>query len=382
MSDLWFSPVSKNGLYWCITIREGERTLAFRKRIARARESSRYSTLPTAPTRREANRVRDEFIRRYKTVRRASNPRQMSIADFIKGDLERYEAEAKASSFKDRRTALRRFEADMGPSRLIRSITTRECMEWRATLLREYKSHNIPQKYVMYAKNLMKQAVIAGAIDTNPFEGVRSGRVKVKRKLYYHPPETLNKLLATAERPEDRCLFALCYLAGLRTYEAEKLEWQDIDWERGTITVLPEDGVESTKSRAHTTICPARLKRVLMDAMELPRPCAGWSKRPYKRWRQIFREAGVFWNPGHGLKDFRHSFKTNLRTQGVSPEIITRLMGHSSIVSFDHYLMVLPSEIDRANKLSENLHAQQDAQVADATDESNGVDASWEQSDT
>jgi integrase len=86
------------------------------------------------------------------------------------------------------------------------------------------------------------------------------------------PRETLARLMAATEHPGVRMQLALCRLAGLRSGEARRLRWRDVDLSRRVLTILPEIGahgqrVEGTKQRARTVPISPDLA-VLLDAQK------------------------------------------------------------------------------------------------------------------
>lgn len=150
----------------------------------------------------------------------------------------------------------------------------------------------------------------------------------------------------------------LCALAlGLRRGEALALQWADIDFDAGTMTIsealdwTPGQGgvqVGTPKSRAsHRSIpLPDGILTVLagwrsesVSEWVFPGPDGGperSSKPDWQRWRDSLALAGVRHVPPHGA---RASCASVLQRMGVPDVMIAEILGHSQVrVTQTHYL--------------------------------------------
>jgi integrase len=105
--------------------------------------------------------------------------------------------------------------------------------------------------------HLRLSALFAFAVDhgwasANPLEQVAKAKV-FQTEPGILTPEQFGKLLELAS-PETRPYFAIGGLAGLRTAELERLDWEDIDLEERLIEVSPRKS--KTAARRHVTIEP------------------------------------------------------------------------------------------------------------------------------
>ena len=87
------------------------------------------------------------------------------------------------------------------------------------------------KKYLQYLKNFFNWCIENGYITTNPTKGVK---IKIKRKdIVIYTPDEVEKVLRLCEEKYP-CLmgyFSLCVFAGLRPSEAERVEWNDVNFE-------------------------------------------------------------------------------------------------------------------------------------------------------
>lgn len=77
----------------------------------------------------------------------------------------------------------------------------------------------------------------------------------------------------------------------------------------------------------------------------------------HNRLRQVFDEAGVPTGTSHR---FRHTFATDLLTQGVSIELVSRWLGHSSVkITERHYSHWIEERIGKASQVLRDIYANQ-----------------------
>jgi integrase len=142
----------------------------------------------------------------------------------------------------------------------------------------------------------------------------------------------------------------LVLLTGTRRNEILRLEWSQVDLERGTITLPPK----STKQRRlhHLPLnTPARqiLSEIRAEAEarseKYGRPISRWVfpakgrvdepvKEVKQAWAGICRRAGI---AGLHLHDCRHLFGSFLASSGTSLYIVGRLLGHSRPTTTQRY---------------------------------------------
>jgi integrase len=174
-------------------------------------------------------------------------------------------------------------------------------------------------------------------------------------------------------------LFAVAITTGMRPSECIGLKWQDLDWERATVSVKRtlrkgltgqwEYG-ETKRAGSRRLIrlqnwVLARLKQVrefqaahavadpeewpeavdLIFVTEFGRP-VNVNSLVYKHFKPILKRAGL---PNIRLYDLRHTAATLALTVGVSPKVVSEQLGHTSAAfTLDVYSHVLPHMQDDA----------------------------------
>ena len=174
-------------------------------------------------------------------------------------------------------------------------------------------------------------------------------------------------------------LFAVLITTGMRPSECIGLKWQDIDWERATVSVKrtlrkgPTGQWEygETKRAGSRRLIRlqnwvlARLKQLkefqtahpvgdpeewpeavdLIFVTEFGRP-VNVNSLVYKHFKPILKRAGL---PNIRLYDLRHTAATLALTVGVSPKVVSEQLGHTSAAfTLDVYSHVLPHMQDDA----------------------------------
>jgi integrase len=175
--------------------------------------------------------------------------------------------------------------------------------------------------------------------------------------------DELKRFFASLVAPYHRMVFAVLLKTGLRMQEAMFLEWHQLDFIRGTLTVTErnEDGFE-IKDRAERTLpIPADLieqlkvwkeghggKLVLGTSNDTP----NWKWLPSLK--RLVRKAGL--NCGHcvGCKEqgecerwflhkFRATYTTFLLRSNIDARTVMQYTGHADMATVMRYL--LPAEL-------------------------------------
>ena len=152
---------------------------------------------------------------------------------------------------------------------------------------------------------------------------------------------------------------------GLRVSEALGLKWEDIDWQRQTVTIRRSayrGAIDETKTPASQAKLP--LHPALADLLKVWKmKCeTAWifanpeTGMPYQspsmqqRWIRPAGEAiGV---SGLGFHSLRHSYRSWLDSAGIAPGVTKDLMRHSAIsTTFNVYGKALSPEKREANRL-------------------------------
>jgi integrase len=187
--------------------------------------------------------------------------------------------------------------------------------------------------------------------------------------------EQARSFLRTASHSPQQCLFALALTTGMRPSEYLALCWRDIDWDRGTISVVRTPHKNEGRWTFSDTkrVRSRRVVELQMWVLDLLRKLKGGADEAgaacdsvfadlifsttrgepineeylvKKHFKPLLREAGL---PNIRLYDLRHTSATLALTVGVAPKVVSEQLGHASAAfTLDTYSHVLPHMQDEA----------------------------------
>ena len=134
-------------------------------------------------------------------------------------------------------------------------------------------------------------------------------------------------------------LVLIALATGMRRGELFNLHWQDIDLTGQLLTVVGA-GAKSAQSRhipLHTEAL-AVLTNWQRQRGDVGRVFTGRHGRLVKidkAWRTVLRDAKI---DGFRFHDLRHSFASSLIQKGVSPYVVQKLLGQSSLAMTERYM--------------------------------------------
>ena len=228
-------------------------------------------------------------------------------------------------------------------------------------------------------RNVFKYAMSENIISTDPSLSLMMPQHKESERKDAFTPEQEERLLSTAAHSEDGLMIYLLYYTGMRRGEMLGLRWEDIDWDNNLIHV--QRSVDFSTKKAGKKQEPSGVKTYASDRY-VPMPDALANLlRPLRslphlyivsiradeplhsaefrlRWNRLMFDAGLAhvsstyrekvkrWekqgkpitspNMAHDYEVditphwFRHNYITACVAAGIRPEVVMRIVGHSS----------------------------------------------------
>lgn len=160
----------------------------------------------------------------------------------------------------------------------------------------------------------------------------------------------LGKLVANAMNDDIKALVLIGAYTGLRVSDCAMLKWSEVDFEHATINVIPQ------KTKKHITeplVIPMHnvLKEMLMSMKHdgeyvSESNAAGYKSGQLRRdIAELFKKCGIETSCKvngktkivSGFHALRHTFVSMAVNNGMSPLLVQRIVGHSTVSMTDHY---------------------------------------------
>jgi site-specific recombinase XerD len=165
-------------------------------------------------------------------------------------------------------------------------------------------------------------------------------------------PSEVNAVLQHIADPVKKALIILMWTTGGRITSTAQIRWEDVNWERGTITVRVKGG------RALMLPLPEEFKALMFDR----RQPSGWvflnpkTGAPLKSIKGILasasKKAGLPYKMTH--HKFRHAYATDTLEATGDLRLVQNALGHTNISTTTIYTLVQTRRlVDAQNKVAE-----------------------------
>lgn len=256
-----------------------------------------------------------------------------------------------------------------GADRTLDSVTPADADAWRIWLgENQGLADNTVRRRCAIAKQFFRAALRKRLIGENPFADLKGIGVRPNRSRdFFLSRSDAEKILEACPDAEWRLIFALSRYAGLRCpSEHLALQWSDVNWELGRLTVHSSKTEHHGHESRDVPIFPEL--RPYLDALFMQPP--NGNDFIIQRYRnknanlrtqleRIIRKAGL--KPWPKLfQNLRSSRATEL-AKDYPAHVAAAWLGHSISIANDHYWQVRNEDFQRANGGSERA-AQKTAQ--------------------
>ncbi|HEY4385269.1 MAG TPA: site-specific integrase [Ktedonobacteraceae bacterium] len=230
----------------------------------------------------------------------------------------------------------------------------------------------------------LEKAIRLGLISRNVCKMVSPPR-PVHKEMKLLTIEQVRKLLEAAKDHPMEALFVMAVTTGMRRGELFGLKWQDIDFDKGVLSVrralvrMPTGGgyveaetktAKSRRSIVLTAVAMNALKEHHIRQLEMKAKAGGaWQDYDYVfcgpdgtylspghhglvQLKNLLRKAGL---PDIRFHDLRHCTASLLLAEGVHPKVVQEILGHTEIsMTMNVYSHVLPTmQKDAMNRLDD-----------------------------
>jgi len=249
-----------------------------------------------------------------------------------------------------------------GPLKLSQ-IGTADIQHFLASLTKKKRSASTVRAYLVLLRNMFNHGVAWGHLAHNPATGIKGPKLPHTEMDCLTPAEVTVFLDACDD--EHRPLFATLVMTGMRLGEVLALQWEDVNWNAGTIRIRRSlykgEFVEPKTSRSVRAIGMSnRLAATLLEHK---------LAAPYSPFDLVFATPeGTPIDPANlrhrvfsdtfkrsklrrfRIHDLRHTFASLLINQGENVKYVQTQLGHSSITTtVDRYGHLMPEAHRDAN---------------------------------
>jgi integrase len=274
----------------------------------------------------------------------------------------------RGKTYSDYAAMLRRYIRPAIGGRTLASLSPLEIQTaYQSMVDRKLSSRTIRYAHAVLRASI-RQAIRWQLLLADPTQGVQLPSPEC-REMSVLTTEQAQSFLRVAVHSRKRCLFAVALTTGMRPSECLALCWRDIDWDRGTVSVVRSihrhDGqwifTDTKRVRSRRLVKLQTWVLELLRRMKDKTEAAGETcdttfadlifttargepiNEEYlvkKHFKPLLREAGL---PNIRLYDLRHTSATLALTVGVAPKVVSEQLGHASAAfTLDTYSHVLP----------------------------------------
>jgi len=191
-------------------------------------------------------------------------------------------------------------------------------------------------------------------------------------------------IVAQSEQPEFLPLYQLALTTGMRLGELLGLSWNDLDWDRQTLSVKRQltrirgEGLVLTPPKTKAALRTIKLGASTWSILKshhksqyMAQSCRDpdWQEKdlvftqtngkPYgprqvqKAYKRILNAAGL---PNMRFHDLRHTAATHMIAKGVDMSTVKRRLGHTKVsTTFDNYVHAVPGMQEKAAAVMDEI---------------------------
>lgn len=287
-----------------------------------------------------------------------------TLATFLEIWLASRKADYKPASLRAWSQVINALTKFFGADCTLVEVTPEKAEAFRQSMVSAKLRATTIHKRLQHARMFFKDAKRQGLMDNNPFEFVRHRPGDASERRAYVPVADIERVIEHAPNTTWKLLIALSRFAGLRVpSEALSLRWQDVDWERGRLTV-PSPKTEHLAGRSYRVIpLFSKLRPFLeaawddaLDGAEYVIPEEyrrraqgphGWANANLRTTlKKVVIRAGLETWPRlwHSM---RASCETDLARE-FPLAVVAKWLGNTQAVAMRHYVDVTDADFERA----------------------------------
>jgi len=280
-------------------------------------------------------------------------------------DLHRHERDKQVNT-----AYLQNFEMHILPyfkNELIKNITPIQLQEWQNTIVDKTSAASLT-KYRNIFRQIFTDAILAGYIDSNPFDKIKRPKVEDVEVIPFTKDE-IEKILNLASN-KMQYFFTIAIFTGMRTGEQIALEWKDIDFAHKTISITKTRNRGVTKApKTKSSIRVIDMLPIVEEYLHRQFEFTGHqeyvflssAKKLYYSsdiinvsLQKILKRLNI---SGRVLYNARHTFASLMLSNNESIMWVSKTLGHKNAnITFERYARYIKEDKQNRAKFIEKWH--------------------------
>ena len=275
---------------------------------------------------------------KFLDVRKEPDP--VKFHEFAKEYLQWAKANKKESTYDGDILRMRHLDEEF-EEKAIQEITTWDIEKWKAKRKEKVQAVTVNRELALI-KHLFSRAVEWGKIKESPAKKVKFLKLKGSdRRVKFLMPDEVQMLISNCS-DSIKPVVIVALNTGLRRSELLGLRWEQVDFERGIITVLDSKNSDRRDIPMNKTV-----KDTLKEMERIgPNVFDGITPSIIKYgFNNVRIKAG---RPDLRFHDLRHCFASGLVMEGVDLNTVRELLGHRDLKMTLRYAHLAPSHRTKA----------------------------------
>lgn len=220
----------------------------------------------------------------------------------------------------------------------IHTITTQQCRNFLEIRLR-HSVYNARRDRI-HLSGLFTRAIELGYIKENPVRLIKQFKIPEKQPIYF-TEEEITRLYYVVEDKDMLDVFRFAFNTGFRTAEIVALRWDQVDFEKGVISLTNRNHMTKTKkvrSVPMNKVVRELLERRLINKHDYVFIVEGKTMKPEdlsNRVRRLMRKFNF--RRGLSMHSCRHTFASMLVQNDTPLYTVSKLLGHTNLRTTEIY---------------------------------------------
>lgn len=286
---------------------------------------------------------------KYLDIRK--DPEPIKFHEFAKQYLKWSIPNKKPSTKPGQLSMMRTLDKTFGEKNL-HEITTWQVEEWKSKRKKQVKPSTVNRELAVL-KAVYSKAIEWGKCQESPARKVKLFK-GIPQRLRYLMPEELQRLVSNCSEHLRPIVIVLAH-TGMRKGEALSLRWDQVDFEKGIITLTDTKNNECRHVPMDETVKAIlrgmeRRGEYLFPGLKPGKPLV-WVELSF---HNALKESGI---EDFKLHDLRHTFASNLVMAGVDLMTVKELLGHKTIEMTLRYSHLAPEHKMKAVNILDQVMA-------------------------